>query len=181
MKKLFRICAVIFTAIVLKCAAADGEASQSPAEGVAADIQKHIPAGWTCSFISEKGKMGHPDGLEEPLFRLDFVNVNLTFQFKIKPGQSQPVHPNLRLHFHASADRERILKTIESLGDDNAYPPILFAETKEYLVVFTPIWQNNSSEKIGDTTWGAGVHTDEANKVIAPLMQALKTYFDAKK
>ena len=180
MKIALSIFVVAFVAIISEYAA-DAQTSQSQAEAVTADIQKHIPDGWTCSFISEKGKMGHPDGLEEPLFQLDFINTNLIFQFKIGSGQSRPVHPNLRLHFHSSANREQILKAIKSHGGDNAYPPILFAETKEYLVVFTPIWQNNSSEKIGDTTWGVGNYTEDANKVIAPLLQALKKYFDAKK
>jgi hypothetical protein len=147
--------------------------TQSPGEPVAADIRKQLPDGWTCTLISEKGKMGHPHGLEEPLFRLDFVNSSVAFTDEIGP-----VHPNLRLHFHASAERDRILKTIEA---ERAYSwaiPTLFADTREYVVVTSPMWQNHFTTRVGDTNWGVGVYTEEANRLIAPLLQALKKYFD---
>ena len=149
--------------------------AQSPGEAVAADIRKQLPEGWTCTLISEKGKMGHPHGLEEPLFRLDFVNSNVTFL-----EETGPVHPNLRLHFHASAERERILKTIEAERVYSWAIPTLFADTKDYVVVTSPLWQNHFSTKIGNTTWGAGVYTEDANRLIAPLLQALKKYFDSR-
>jgi len=150
--------------------------AQSPGEAVAADIRKQLPEGWTCTPISEKGKMGHPHGLEEPLFRLDFVNPNVAFTEEIGP-----VHPNLRLHFHASADRERILKTIEAERVYSWAIPTLFADTREYVVVTSPLWQNNNKVQVGNTTWGSGVYTEEANRLIAPLLQALKKYFDSRK
>jgi hypothetical protein len=81
-----------FTAVVLLYGGG-GAAPPSSAEGVAAEIQKHIPQGWNCSLIS-------------------------------------------------------------------------------------PVWQNQYTEKAGDTTWAAGVHTEEANKAIAPLLEAIKKYFD---
>ena len=150
--------------------------AQSPGDAIAADIRKHLPEGWTCTLISEKGKMGHPHGLEEPLFRLDFVNSNVAF-----PGETGPVPPNLRLHFHANAERERILKTIEAERNYSWAIPTLFADTREYVVVTSPLWQNNDKVKIGNTTWGAGVYTEQANGAIAPLLQALKKYFDSRK
>ena len=150
--------------------------AQSPGDIAAAEIRKILPDGWICTLISEKGKMGHPHGLEEPLFRLDFVNSNVAFL-----EETGPVHPNLRLHFHATAERERILKTIEA---ERAYSwaiPTLFADTREYVVVTSPLWQNNNKVQVGNTTWGAGVYTEDANRLIAPLLQALKKYFESRK
>src|SRR5262245_8901863 len=152
-------------------------AAQAPGEALASDLLRFLPAGWTCTVISEKGKMGHPHGLEEPLFRLDFVNSTLTFRASEGPGAPITAHPNLRLHFHPRADRERILRTIKA---EEAYSwaiPTLFAETKEYVIVTSPMWQNHFTEKVGDATWGAGVYTDEANKQIDPLLRALKAHF----
>ncbi len=156
-------------------------AVQSPGEAVASDIRKRLPDGWTCTLISEKGKMGHPHGLEEPLFRLDFVNENLAFPVEDEPGRTKLVHPNLRLHFHASAERERILKTIKAEEVYSWAIPTLFADTRDYIVVTSPLWQNHDSMKVGDTTWGSGVYTEEANRLIAPLLRALKEYFNLRK
>jgi hypothetical protein len=167
--------AAIVLALALSAGAMSAAIAQSPGEAVAADIRKNLPDGWTCTLISETGKMGHPHGLEEPLFRLDFVNPNVAFI-----EETGPVHPNLRLHFHASAERERILKTIEA---ERAYSwaiPTLFADTRDYVVVTSPLWQNNNKVQVGNTTWGAGVYTQEANRLIAPLLQTLKQYFDSR-
>ena len=149
--------------------------AQSPGEAVAAGIRKQLPAGWTCTLIDEKGKMGHPHGLEEPLFRLDFVNSSVAFI-----EETGPVHPNLRLHFHASAEREQILKTIEAERIYSWAIPTLFADTREYVVVTSPLWQNHYTTRIGNTNWGTGVYTEEANRLIAPLLQALKEYFNSR-
>jgi hypothetical protein len=154
---------------------------QSPGETAAADIRKYLPAGWTCAVVSARGEMGHPHGLEEPLFRLDFANANLSFPVDDGPGQARLVHPNLRLHFHASAERERILETIEAERIYSWAIPVLFADTRDYIVVTSPLWQNHYSTQVGGTTWGAGVYTEEANKLIAPLLEALKKYFDSRK
>ena len=180
MKTALGVILALFTVIVWLYAGA-GAAPQAPAERVAADVQKQIPQGWNCILISEKGKMGHPHGLEEPLFRLDFFNTNLAFREETKPGDVEFVHPNLRLHFHDIAERERILKTIEGERVYSWDIPILFAETKEFIIVTSPLWQNNYTEKKGDATWVAGVGTQDANKAIAPLLEALRRYFDATK
>lgn len=180
MKSVFRVVLVALSVNASICLAED-KVSLAGAEGVALDLQNAIPKGWTCTLVSQKGKMGHPHGLEEPLFRLDFANTNLTFRGEITPGQSQLMHPNLRLHFHAIAERERILKTIKAEQIYSWDIPILFAETKQYLIVTSPLWQNHYTEKTGDTAWGAGVYTEEANKAIAPLIKALREYCDAHK
>jgi hypothetical protein len=171
----------VVLASVLFVSATPSPAVQTPAEAVASDIRKSLPAGWTCTPISEKGKMGHPHGLEEPLFRVDFVNMGVAFPVVDEPGRTKLVHPNLRLHFHASAEREHILKTIDAEQIYSWAIPILFADTKDYTVVTSPLWQNHDSMTLGNTTWGSGVYTEEANRLIAPLLRALKEYFDLRK
>ena len=171
----------VTVALALCADAAPAQVAQSPGEAMAAEIQKSLPAGWTCTVISEKEKMGHPHGLEEPLFRIDFVNENLVFRFENPPEATKMVHPNLRLHFHPIADRARILRTIEAERMYSWAIPTLFAETKDYIVVTSPMWQNHDSFKVGTATWGAGVYTEEANRQIAPLLDALKKYFDTRR
>ena len=170
------VAAVVFASVLLGWATPVGTA-QSLGEAAAFDIQKSLPEGWSCTLVSQKGKMGHPHGLEEPLFRLDFVNSSVAFAVD---EQTRRVHPNLRLHFHASAERERILETIESERIYSWAIPVLFADTRDYVVVTSPLWQNHYSTEVGGTTWGAGVYTEEANGLIAPLLQALKKYFDSR-
>jgi len=152
-------------------------AETSRAERITADIQKRLPDGWTCTLISEKGKMGHPHGLGEPLFRLDFINTNLTFNAAEKKGQNKPAHPNLRLHFHDIAEREHVLQTIEAEEIFSHDIPVLFIETKEYVVVTSPLWVNFVEMEIG----AAGVHTEEASEELAPLVKALRKYFETTK
>ena len=165
----------VVLALALSGRAMSAATAQSPGEAVAADIRKHLPEGWTCTLISEKGKMGHPHGLEEPLFRLDFVNSTVTFA-----DEAGPTHPNLRLHFHASAERQLILKTIEAERVYSWAIPTLFADTRDYVVVTSPLWQNTTRTKAGTTTWAAGTYTEGANRVIAPLLQALRKYFTSR-
>jgi hypothetical protein len=45
----------------------------------------------------------------------------------------------------------------------------------------SPLWQNHYSTTVGNTNWGAGVYTEEANRLIAPLLRVLKAYFDSRK
>src|SRR5690349_12252683 len=108
MKATFGILLIFFAVIALT--GADGDAPPPPGVAVAADIRKTLPAGWTCTLISEKGSMGHPHGLEEPVFRLDFVNTNVTFKVDVAPGKVESEHPNIRLHFYPIADHKHVLE-----------------------------------------------------------------------
>jgi hypothetical protein len=92
---------VVLASVVLEWAT-PARATQTLGEAAASDIRKWLPDGWTCTLISERGKMGHPHGLSEPLLCLDFVNVSLAFPVENEAGQVKLVHPNLRLHFHVS-------------------------------------------------------------------------------
>ena len=124
-------------------------------------IRTALPEGWGCSLIAEEGKMGHPHGLGEPLFRVDFTNPKETFE---GPGKTGRLHPSLRLHFHPVADRQQILKVIEAEKIMSWDIPVLFSETREYLIVTSPTWINQ------------GHYTEEAKKLMAPLEEALKKH-----
>jgi hypothetical protein len=75
----------------------------------------------------------------------------------------------------------RILETIEAEKLDSWAIPVLFADTSDYVVVTSPLWQNHYTTTVGDKAWGAGVYTDDANRLIAPLLHALKEHFDSRK
>ena len=145
-------------------------------QSVAAEIRKQLPEGWSLTLIDEKGKMGHPHGLEEPLFRIDFVNTNLAVKETDRIHGTNGIsimHPNLRLHFHSRADRD---KTLEIIRKENVYSwdiPTLFGETRDFMIVGSPAWYNESKA-------GAD-HGEEANKAIEPLLGALQSYLDKHK
>jgi hypothetical protein len=149
-------------------------------QSVAAEIQKELPEGWSLTLIDEKGKMGHPHGLEEPLFRIDFVNTNVVIR---ESGTVQgtnavsSVHPNLRLHFHSQADRDQTLEIIEKEKIFSWDIPTLFGETKDFVIVGSPMWHNRFQTSFGS----GGDFSAEANKALHPLLEALRKYVDAHK
>lgn len=121
-----------------------------------AGIRRVLPKGWQCTLIEEPGKMGHPHGLDEPLFRIDFVNPAESFETR---------HPSLRLHFHSIKDKASILKTIERERVYSWVIPVYYAETKDYLIVTSPAWINE------------GDYHDTPRRLVAPLDEALKAHF----
>jgi len=176
MNLVFTILVSFATASTVHCLAAD-TGSAPRIEIVVAAIKKSIPKGWTCTVIIEKGKMGHPPGLEEPAFRLDFVNTNLTFHGEVLPGGARPTYANFRLHFHDRSERDGILKIVGPTPATSGDNPIVFGETKDYILVSSPSWQNYFvAGKFGRGNWGGGSRTEEANKAVAPLLDALKAY-----
>lgn len=171
----------VFTVLLALSIASGAETNALPSgQSVAAEIQKELPPGWSLTLIDEKGKMGHPHGLEEPLFRIDFVNTNVVIQ------ESGPmhgtnvvssIHPNLRLHFHSQADRDQTLKIIEKEKIFSWDIPTLFGETTDFVIVGSPTWHNRF-----ETGFAAGGDfSAEANKALHPLLEALRKYVDAHK
>jgi hypothetical protein len=148
-------------------------------QSVAAEIQKELPEGWSLTLIDEKGKMGHPHGLEEPLFRIDFVNTNVTISIGQLPGTSATlsIHPNLRLDFHSQADRDETLKIIEKEKIFSWDIPTLFGETKDFVIVGSPMWHNRYKN---DFTSG-GDFSAAGNRALHPLLEALRKYVDIHK
>jgi len=127
-------------------------------------LQAMLPKGWSYTIASKSGRMGHPHGLEEPLFRADFVSTSGTFLRVLPGGKSATVQPSLRLHFHRREERPRIFDVIEREKVFSWEIPILFGETKDYVIVTSPEWVNH------------GVSTTEARTLYEPLEKALREY-----
>ncbi len=121
-----------------------------------------MPNDWTLTVITETGKMGHPHGLEEPVFRIDFTDQTRTFI-----TSATELHPYLRLYFYRINDKEKILGIIQQESIYSWDIPTYFAETKEYIIVTSPLYINH------------GIYTEEAIALFTPLEQALKDYFAA--
>lgn len=133
-------------------------------------IQDILPEGWTYTVIDESGEMGHPNGLVEPIFRIDFLNSNSTFfythSYSKKSDKIETYNPYLRIHFHPIGDKEKIMKTIEIERVYSWDIPMYFGETKEYIIITSPGWINH------------GIYTEEAKLLYAPLEETLKKYFE---
>jgi hypothetical protein len=121
--------------------------------------------------ITEPGKMGHPHGLDEPAFRIDFTNPTASFPEWASVETNQPKwrRPSLRLHFHPIAGKPLILKTIEREQMYSWDIPTSYAETRDFIVVTSPAWINE------------GDYSDDARKLMKPLERALKECFWLKK
>jgi hypothetical protein len=177
MKKVSAVFAVVLITVFANVTA---KAAEISGESVAADIAKQLLEGWTCNLITEKGKMGYPQGLQEPLFRLDFVNTNIVLHEKLGPLEPVDLHPNLRLHFHSKTEREEILKVMDSERVSSADISTIFGETKDFVIVSSPAWRNAVIIKEPSGVMVAS-STEEANKAIDPLLQALGKYVEAHK
>jgi hypothetical protein len=113
--------------------------------------------------------MGHPVGLEEPVFRIDFLNsktkFSYTHRFVSKPDNTETYNPCLRLHFHPITDKEPIMKTIAGMSNRSFAIPLYFDETKEYIIITSPGWINH------------GIYNKQARALYTPLEKALKSHF----
>jgi len=124
-------------------------------------IQEVLPDGWEMELIDRKGAMGHPHGLNEPLFRINFVDR--THQFKDLGGRAH--FPSLRLYFYDLHEKDAILETIKREELYSWDVPDYFDETTEYIAVTSPLYING------------GCFSDEAMSLYEPLDKALKGYF----
>jgi len=180
----FRAALILSAVITSECL---GQKSSQPSvelfsvDRVASDIQRVIPKGWKCIVITEKGKMGHPVGLEEPSFRLDFIKTNETLQMKIAAQLTNVVHPNCRLHFHAIEDREHVLRTIEAERIGCYDSPDYFADTKPCIVVTSWAWINQTFITNETAIWSFSSPGGEIGERVKPLREALKDYCDSLK
>jgi len=118
--------------------------------------------GWEMELITQEGLMGHPHGLNEPLFRIDFVDR--THNFEVPGGQMR--FPSLRLYFYDIREKDAVLEVIEQEKIYSWDIPDYFDETVEYIVVTSPLYING------------GCFSDEAMSFYEPLEKVLKDYFN---
>ncbi len=140
-----------------------GNGWKSDYDDFVSGIQDVLPEGWEMESISQEGLMGHPHGLNEPLFRIDFVDR--THQFEGPGGRTY--FPSLRLYFYDIQEKGTVLETIEQEKVYSWDVPDYFDKTAEYIVVTSPLYING------------GCFSDEAMSLYEPLEKALKDYFNA--
>ncbi len=120
-------------------------------------IQEDLPTDWTCTVITDDGKKGHPHGLDEPLFRADFMNIRISFSNELH-------NPYIPLFFYDIGSKSKIMKTIDKEKMFSWDIPLYFGETDNYLVVTSPAYVNH------------GVFTVEAKNMIKPMWSVLRRY-----
>lgn len=159
----------ILSAAALAAPAAWAKDARPPREPpLVLQVRAHLPDGWTCTVVKEKGKMGHPHGLEEPLFRADFTNARQTFPFPSRKDRPKTVHPRIPLYFYPIRSKGDVMEVIHKERVYSWDIPIYFGETGDYLVVTSPAYVNH------------GVFTEEAKKGIRPMWTVLRKHIKNK-
>lgn len=128
------------------------------------DIEKSLPEAWQSRIITEKGEMGSPHGLEEPVARVDFINALDKSEFEFMDDKN---HLSLRLYFYDIAEKQKIMQIIEKEAIYSWCIPVYFDETKKYIIITSPCYINKGSSE-----------DKEAKNFYYVFEQSLKKYFD---
>ncbi|MCP4583542.1 MAG: hypothetical protein GY839_18185 [candidate division Zixibacteria bacterium] len=129
-------------------------------------LQVDLPHGWKYTVVTDVGNKGYPQGLDEPVFRVDFTNPVVLFNADTKRGINY--NPSVKLYFYLIASKPDIMEAIKKYAYSSSYPPLYFGETAEYIVVTSPSYINS------------GVYSEEAIKAIRPLWFALREHIECK-
>jgi hypothetical protein len=146
---------------VMACQHKDENADKTQYNDFIAGIQKVLPNGWEMKVIDLKGAMEPPSGLEEPLFRIDFVDKTHSFQII----EELTIFPSLRLYFYDIGYKESITQAIKLQEMYSWNIPQYYDETVDYIIVTSPLYING------------GYYTGEAVTLFQPLAKALKEFF----
>lgn len=124
-------------------------------------INEGLPKGWQSELIIENEIVGNLKGLEEAIAKINFINI----QEKMASSKDRWFNPTLVLYFYNIKEKDRILEVIkvESIYSSNI--PIFFDETKNYIILTSPLYVN------------AG-HVKEGAELNQPLSKSLKTFFN---
>jgi hypothetical protein len=161
-KLIYHLMPLVLTILPLMACQHNGESDQKPTDSdFISGIQDVLPNSWEMEVIDQKGTMGHPHGLEEPLFRIDFVDH--THQFRDEGGRA--ISPSARLYFYDIRDKDPILETIKIEAMYSWDIPDYFDETVEHIIVTSPLYTNG------------GHYSEEAMALYQPIDRALKEYF----
>src|SRR4030042_1097776 len=125
-------------------------------------IYNTIPEGWEMRLSTHEGYMDSPQGLEEPLFRLDFEDTENSFSIVQDPTNTT-ISPNLVLLFYDIKEKEAIMKIIEEQEKYSWDIPLYYDESPLYIAVTSPVYIN------------CGRYEDEAMMYYEPLEEALKS------
>ena len=127
-------------------------------------MQGSLPDGWECTIVYQDGQKGHPQGLDEPLFRADFINPDVSFDADRRTG----LNPTIQLYFYDIDSKLHVMKVIAEQSLYSWDIPIYFGETEEYIVVTSPSYVNH------------GVFTEEAKNTIRPMWNALRIHIECR-
>jgi hypothetical protein len=124
-------------------------------------IRESLPASWQMTVIDKEGEIGHPHGLKEPLFRIDFLDTEHYF---FDAGGRQ-YSPSARLYIYDIVQQKIIMATIVRERMYSWDIPEYYDRTKDYIIVTSPSYING------------GHYNNEAVYLFQPLDMALKEYF----
>ena len=161
-KSIYYLMLLVLTILIITaCQHNSGNIREPKYNDFISGIHDVLPNGWEMVVIDQKGAMEPPHGLEEPLFRIDFVDH--THQFVDEGGRA--IFPSSRLYFYDIGNKDSIMQTIEAEAIYSWDIPEYFDETFEYIVVTSPLYVSS------------GHYSDEAMALYLPLDIALKEYF----
>jgi hypothetical protein len=123
-----------------------------------------LPEGWEMSLMTHEGHMNPPGGLELPLFRLDFEDIENSFTIPEDSTRTK-ISPNLRLYFYNIEEKKAIMEIIAQQEIYSWDIPKYYDESDQYIAVTSPVYINS------------GFYDDEVIKYYEPLEKALKSYF----
>lgn len=148
---------ILFLVLVLGCKSNITDSEKDSVEELLLKIQEDMPPGWTCVVVRDNGKMGHPHGLDEPEFRVDYVNKQVRFS-------PENVNPIIPLFFYSIESKSHIMKIVAEEAMFSWAIPVYFGETEECLVITSPAYVNQ------------GIFTEEAKNMIKPMWRVLRRY-----
>lgn len=118
-------------------------------------------SGWGCQiFQGSFDNIPIPKGVENPLAVVKYDNPNRTFT-----NYNSKINPSLFLQIYDISKKPALEKIIAKSILYSWCIPIFYGENEKYYVITSPCYINSGS------------FTDEANGLIKPLHQSLKSLF----
>jgi hypothetical protein len=124
-------------------------------------LRSVLPSSWQINVTDQAGEIGHPHGLEEPVFRIDFLDP--LHHFNDESGRQYS--PSARLYFYDIAQESTVMAAIEREKVFSWDIPDYYDRTRQYIVVTSPLYINS------------GHYSVEAENLFKPLDAALKSFF----
>jgi hypothetical protein len=149
----------VFLALAPSCAKKSVAPDEAP---LVSELRRQLTDRWECVVVQQDGQKGHPHGLDEPLFRVDFRNPHSSFPARWKRDEPKDLNPSIQLYFYDAAEKAHVMEVIHKERLYSWNIPIYFGETKDYVVVTSPPYVNQ------------GVFTEKAKAAIRPLWEVLR-------
>ena len=118
----------IFSIVALAMAGGVAPACADPL--VLDRIRQDLPPGWQLIVEERKGEMGHPHGLDEPLFRADFVNPHQHISVPSVGDAPKKLNPRIQLYFYSIDSKSHVMEVIEAERIYSWDIPVYFGEDR---------------------------------------------------